>query len=83
MAIPRVGDRLWLYDYVRLFVVFIFTSCEGSFAPNNGTSLACRYSVELLLRQAPKNKGHGQIPLKVPNVKFDFDVRFLTYVSHR
>ena len=24
--------------------------------------------------------GHGQISLKVPNIKFDFDVRFLMYL---
>ena len=28
----------------------------------------------------PLNYGHGQIPLKVLNVEFDFDVKFLMYV---
>ena len=27
--------------------------------------------------------GHSQIPIKVRNVKFDFVIRFSTFVSHR
>ena len=39
-----------------------------------------KQSSQALYRMHDLKNGHGHISLKVPNIKFDFDVRFLMYL---
>ena len=67
------------FFFFLLTVAWMTMSSVDSLEPE--ASLVNKDTVMGLLVMFLSNcQGHGQIPLKVPNVKFDFDVKFLMYV---